>query len=252
MNTGVQDSFTLAWKIALIHRGLSPYSLLMTYDEERIPVIEHVLNQTTSLLNKNLRGQAKPSSWRRDGNLFQLGINCRWSSIIVDQSRDDGQLRETGSRTGNSIDPYGGDGDQTLRAGDRAPDAAGLRLVHATFHTKKGGYLKCRLFDVLDVASHTLFLFNSDSDRLASILEVLSDYPKGVVRMAMVIRDGEPVVLGDKQPDFILEDGEEHAYTTYDLENGCDIAIVRPDGIIGAIVKDRGGLREYLGRLFVH
>ncbi|KAK1221080.1 hypothetical protein PQX77_016127 [Marasmius sp. AFHP31] len=248
MNTGVQDSFTLAWRLALVHRGLSPPSLLATYDEERLPVITEMLNHTTSLLNKNMRGQAKPSAWRRDGNLFQLGVNCRWSSIVVDQSRGDGKLRDT--HTTNPVDCYGG-GDDTLRAGDRAPDVAGLNLVHATqLIRKERGDSETRLFDIMDVSCHTVVLFSSDSDRLASVLEVVETYPKNAIRTAMLVRDGEPVVLSDKQPDFVLEDAEEYAHATYDLENGCDTVIIRPDGILGAIVKDGHGLREYFGRIY--
>ncbi|KAJ3822704.1 monooxygenase [Lentinula raphanica] len=37
MNTGVQDSFNLAWKLALVHKGLAPQSILETYSSERTP-----------------------------------------------------------------------------------------------------------------------------------------------------------------------------------------------------------------------
>ncbi|KAL0562663.1 hypothetical protein V5O48_019420, partial [Marasmius crinis-equi] len=212
LNTGVQDSFTLGWKLALVHRGFSPPSLLGTYDEERLPVITEMLDHTTTLLNKNLRGEAKPSNWRRDGNLFQLGVNCRWSSIVLDQSREDGRLRD--SHTGNPVDCYGGD-DNITRAGDRAPDAAGLGLVHGTYRIRnERGDSQTRLYDILDASAHVVVLFTSDSDRLASILEVTKTYPKNIIRTAMLVRDGEPVVFSDQQPDFVLEDTEEYAYAT--------------------------------------
>ena len=47
MNTGIQDSFNLAWKLALVQRGLASPSLLRTYTEERLPVSAELLNQTT-------------------------------------------------------------------------------------------------------------------------------------------------------------------------------------------------------------
>jgi hypothetical protein len=37
-NTCIQDAFNLAWKIAYVHRGLAPKSLLSTYTAERQPV----------------------------------------------------------------------------------------------------------------------------------------------------------------------------------------------------------------------
>ncbi|KAI5982021.1 FAD-binding monooxygenase [Pisolithus marmoratus] len=38
-NSGIQDAFNIAWKIALAYKGLSPASLLDTYTAERLPVI---------------------------------------------------------------------------------------------------------------------------------------------------------------------------------------------------------------------
>jgi 2-polyprenyl-6-methoxyphenol hydroxylase-like FAD-dependent oxidoreductase len=32
MNTGIQDAHNLAWKLALVHRGLADRSLLQSYD----------------------------------------------------------------------------------------------------------------------------------------------------------------------------------------------------------------------------
>ncbi|MEU4744213.1 FAD-dependent monooxygenase [Actinosynnema sp. NPDC023658] len=37
-STGVQDAFNLAWKLALVHRGVAGEALLDTYEDERLPV----------------------------------------------------------------------------------------------------------------------------------------------------------------------------------------------------------------------
>jgi len=47
LNTSVQDAFNLSWKIALVHRGLAPDSLLDSYEKERLPVAKNVLKSTT-------------------------------------------------------------------------------------------------------------------------------------------------------------------------------------------------------------
>jgi len=49
MNTGMQDAFNLAWKLALVVHGVAAPSLLDTYSAERSPVAEHVLAQTGRL-----------------------------------------------------------------------------------------------------------------------------------------------------------------------------------------------------------
>ncbi|KAJ3515495.1 hypothetical protein NLJ89_g1721 [Agrocybe chaxingu] len=55
MNTGIQDSFNLGWKLALVAKQLAPPSLLDTYSEERLPVVAEMLNITTSLLKKTIK-----------------------------------------------------------------------------------------------------------------------------------------------------------------------------------------------------
>lgn len=48
MNTGIQDAHNLAWKIASFVKGISPPSILHTYETERMPVlsfprVKHIL-----------------------------------------------------------------------------------------------------------------------------------------------------------------------------------------------------------------
>ena len=46
MNTGIQDAFNLAWKLALVHKGKAPIDLLDTYDLERRNVAKTLLKAT--------------------------------------------------------------------------------------------------------------------------------------------------------------------------------------------------------------
>ncbi|MDQ0945618.1 FAD-dependent monooxygenase [Streptomyces sp. V1I1] len=46
MNTGIQDSLNLGWKLALVCRGAAPDALLDTYESERAPVGRNVLRFT--------------------------------------------------------------------------------------------------------------------------------------------------------------------------------------------------------------
>jgi 2-polyprenyl-6-methoxyphenol hydroxylase-like FAD-dependent oxidoreductase len=46
MNTGLQDAYNLAWKLALVIKGDAQPSLLDSYQDERHPVISKVVNQT--------------------------------------------------------------------------------------------------------------------------------------------------------------------------------------------------------------
>jgi 2-polyprenyl-6-methoxyphenol hydroxylase-like FAD-dependent oxidoreductase len=46
MNTGLQDAYNLAWKLALVVKGRAGAALLNSYEEERIPVARRLLNTT--------------------------------------------------------------------------------------------------------------------------------------------------------------------------------------------------------------
>ena len=46
MNTGLQDAYNLAWKLALVVNGRADAALLDTYEEERIPVAQRLLGTT--------------------------------------------------------------------------------------------------------------------------------------------------------------------------------------------------------------
>jgi hypothetical protein len=46
MNTGIQDGYNLAWKLALVIRGRADKRLLETYNEERLENAKHLLKTT--------------------------------------------------------------------------------------------------------------------------------------------------------------------------------------------------------------
>ncbi len=46
MNTGLQDAYNLAWKLALVVKGQADAALLDSYEEERVPVARRLLNTT--------------------------------------------------------------------------------------------------------------------------------------------------------------------------------------------------------------
>jgi 2-polyprenyl-6-methoxyphenol hydroxylase-like FAD-dependent oxidoreductase len=95
LNTSLQDSYNLAWKLAAVLNG-APETLLATYEEERRPIAAQMLGLATSLLEA-----AKQGSRRRGREVHQLDIGYPGSSLALEApERRDGML-----------------------AGDRAPDA---------------------------------------------------------------------------------------------------------------------------------
>jgi len=59
MNTGIQDAFNLAWKIAMVERDYSSKKILNSYEDERKPIAQTVIKSTshaTRLLTSDIPG----------------------------------------------------------------------------------------------------------------------------------------------------------------------------------------------------
>ena len=244
MNTGIQDSFNLGWKLAHVIKGLSPPSLLETYTEERIPVVAEMLDPTSKILKATIDKPSNEAGWKRTGNLNQLGVNYRWSSIVVDQSTD--SVTGPGGREAHSA--YDVEAGRLLHAGDRAPDAPGL--VKVNFDNQKSSE-STRLFKLLSPTYHTVLIFAEVADVHATLQAVIARFPKELVRAIVLLRAGTTNTIHDVACD-IFEDRDGYAYDAYkgaEGENG--IVIIRPDGVTGAIVKDLDWVERYFKTIFV-
>jgi hypothetical protein len=49
---------------------------------------------------------------------------------------------------------------------------------------------------------------------------------------------------------MILEDTQGHAHASYHFDGGCDVAIVRPDGVLGAVLRSGEAVERYFERIF--
>ena len=247
MNTGIQDSFNLGWKLAHVVKGLSPPSLLDTYTEERIPVVAEMLDLTTKILKATIEKPSNEAGWKRTGNLNQLGVNYRWSSIVVDQNTDSA----TGPNGRETHSAYDVEAGGLLRAGDRAPDASGLVKVNNLDNQNKSSE-STRLFKLLSPTYHTVLVFAEAADDFHATLQaVIARFPKEIVRVVVLLRAGTTDMIQDVACD-VYEDRDGHAYDAYKGAEGVNgIVVIRPDGVTGAIVKDVDWLERYFRTIFV-
>ncbi|KAH7877009.1 FAD binding domain-containing protein [Lentinula edodes] len=243
-NSGVQDSFNLGWKLALVLKGLSPPSLLNTYTEERLPVIAAMLGKSTNLLNQ---GKDKPaadeSKWKRGTEFKQLGVNYRGSSTLIDETAD---LTKDLIRS----DSYSLASDGVIHAGDRAPQAPDLEDLHANRTLTS-------LFDIFGPDHHTVLIFSSVRFKGEEITSGLSGYSKGLFKIVLILpafSESESIASVKQSSgfDLVLRDASGHAYKGYPtLPGPCTVIVVRPDGVIGAIVRGIDGLLQYVNGVFV-
>ncbi|EKM55694.1 uncharacterized protein PHACADRAFT_94045, partial [Phanerochaete carnosa HHB-10118-sp] len=227
MNSSIQDAFNLGWKLALVVKGHAPPALLPSYEIERIPVISAMLEITTDLFNRTF-GQI----WFRGRKLYQLDVNYRWSTIVLDERFAGGESTRVA---------YGEPG-QDVRAGDRAPDAP----------VSVGG-TDTRLFDIFSPAHHTVLLFGV-SEKEAEMLGVARTLPSDLVKILLVSSPGEVHVAANDVSSIVVEDKDGHGRRGYGLEGQADsvAVVVRPDGMIGAFATSAKGLERYFSLVFTH
>jgi 2-polyprenyl-6-methoxyphenol hydroxylase-like FAD-dependent oxidoreductase len=76
MNTGLQDAYNLSWKLALVVAGKAQASLLDTYEAERLPVAQRLLNTTDRAFRVVVS-----DSWL--AGLFRTQIMARIAALVL-------------------------------------------------------------------------------------------------------------------------------------------------------------------------
>ncbi|MDF6017362.1 FAD-dependent oxidoreductase [Streptomyces sp. JH34] len=110
LNTGVQDAYNLAWKLALVVRGHAPDTLLDSYSDERVPIGRALLGSTRKAtwlvqLKNSAAGIALPVVFalvRRCGPLrgrIERGIIGTMSALALDYTDSPLTVPDTRPRT---------------------------------------------------------------------------------------------------------------------------------------------------------
>lgn len=182
-------------------------------------------------------GEKDNSAWKRPKYLHMLGINCRWSDIVVDEQPSLGTKEELEENAYGSEDP------QVVRAGDRAPDAPGLVGADGT---------KTAFFDLFSPAKHTALLFVSDPQEAKNILACVKTLPAETFQVASILPQGSTNVGEFPSGSLTFVDEEGYGYVNYPpSRNGYPVVIVRPDGTVGAVVKGVEGVERYVKGVFI-
>jgi 2-polyprenyl-6-methoxyphenol hydroxylase-like FAD-dependent oxidoreductase len=156
LNTGVQDSYNLGWKIAGALRG-APGALLDSYEAERRPIAARMLGMTSALEAQSFTMKGLPTD--RDESMLQLTLNYR-DSVLA---------REERAASGRVV------------AGDRIPDATGL-----IWNDKP-----VRLFDVLRGPRATVLAVGKGWGEALAALR--ARFPEPQLALVPIRPDGEVV-----------------------------------------------------------
>jgi 2-polyprenyl-6-methoxyphenol hydroxylase-like FAD-dependent oxidoreductase len=243
MNTGIQDAYNLAWKLALVVEGRAPDSFLDSYHEERYPVGQRLLRTTDRIFNVAATHNPLLISLR---NLLLPRI-LPW--LLGERSRRARAFRfisQLGIKYPDSpiVGEELGGTDRAFRrgpaAGHRAPDGP-LRLA--------ADGRQVSLFSRLRGIPHHLLLFagrDPVAEVPASAGELLAGYEGMIESHLIVARESTQTEV----PVYVDESGLVHE--RYGLE-GAGCYLIRPDGYVAfrAQVPDLWPIRAYLRKVLL-
>jgi hypothetical protein len=218
MNTGIQDAYNLAWKLALVLQGAAPDALLDSYEAERRPVGAEVVARTRAASEGYGRERGGKPDRLAD---TQILISYRGSDWVRDDARD--------------LDPA------VPGAGDRAPDAGGLR--------RHGVGFPLRLFDVLRGTEHVLIAYlpsaPAGTTKLAAFTAQLEARVGNRVRVVVVTA---AQAVQEQAGVAVYRDGQSEFAAAYGAQAAS--FLVRPDGYVGWRGRswDDEGLIAYLAK----
>lgn len=213
MNTGIQDAYNLGWKLAAVLQGADT-TLLHTYDEERRPIAQAVLEDSSKKI-KSVTATVTASeslsqslSTISDDLTSGLPISYRSSSL-------------TRSFTGKNA--------PLLLPGDRAPNADMLQSKES-FGS---------IFDLLRGTHWTVLAFVNHTD--PSVLENLSH---DQVRLYCILPSDT------ERTDQII-DKAGNAYRIYNILNE-ELLFIRPDGYIAlrTSIEESTSILQYLNSIY--
>jgi 2-polyprenyl-6-methoxyphenol hydroxylase-like FAD-dependent oxidoreductase len=239
MNTGMQDAFNLAWKLALVTGGAARPALLDSYDAERRPVAASTLTGTdlatkvVTLRNPVAREiRDRLAGFLSTLEVVQKRVMAQASEVaveyrespIVDEYRAPVARATVGKRVGEGPTlgdwmDFGG----APRPGDRAPDVSidGATTLHSLLrHTKS-----------------TLLLFDGRAPtpegyaNLADIARrVRERWAAHVEPIVVLPRADRPVELPPGER--VLFDATKALHKHYGAGSEC-LYLIRPDGYVG-------------------
>ena len=216
MNTGIQDGYNLAWKIALVIRGKANEKLLETYNEERLENAKHLLQTTDRLF-----GFAAGTDWLMNflrlyvlppiaTHIFRLDAVRKFVFPLVSQIGINYRH--------SSLSSHAGDENFEVKAGDRLP----YFLIDDR-----------NVFDLVRAPKFHLLVFSSEPGKWDGLSKELENHYYEELDINQVV---------------LLPEVEEIFGTNKDF---C--VLLRPDNHVGAISLDISSsiLKQYTNKVIV-
>ncbi len=221
MNTGIQDAYNLAWKLALVING-APETLLDSYEAERLPVGRKVLQQTD--VNHRLRVSGSVlADILMDRVVVPLLRVPAILDVVGDFVLNRGSQLDVNYRA-SSLSEHTGSFRKGPKPGDRAPDG---QLLDPSGRPTS-------LFAKFRTPDFRLLIFQgrrhaADTKALAAIGGRVHAATDGLVRPLVITADD---TTGPDDDVTVLNDPKQRTHGSYGASTPS-LYLIRPDGYIG-------------------
>jgi 2-polyprenyl-6-methoxyphenol hydroxylase-like FAD-dependent oxidoreductase len=218
MNTGMQDSHNLGWKLALVATGAAPQTLLDSYEAERRPVAQAI---AASGDDAEARAERRDAAARQALIQFLANPQGRRLAAIAEAEIAFGYDRSPIVDDVLSVPPAAMGSTQIgFRVGDAAPLEG------------RNGIL--RLHELIATPGHTLLLMLGAAEPAAiegalALARTVTQRYRPHVTGYVVIRN---TVAAETLPDMLLRDPTGALHTRLGADRPC-LCLVRPDSHLG-------------------
>ncbi|KAI4693612.1 uncharacterized protein J4E84_002185 [Alternaria hordeiaustralica] len=254
MNTGMHDAVNLGWKLSLVLQGLANPDLLHSYEAERLPNVQRLINYDKDI--SRLMTMQLPEGWTGDPNADPnevLGVvmaeAATFSSGLGIYYEPDSYLNLTQSSSVSSVQP-----------GQRAPDVtlqkpATFEATRLQNETPNTATFHIALF--AGEVSRTKHALASFTAAMSALHWLSDDVP--VSCLSIIAGPGGPSAyetLGGMPFGRVFYDADCSAHMRYGVatEKGA-VVVLRPDGWVGTVVELNGDagykLETYFARFLL-
>ncbi|HYK08247.1 MAG TPA: FAD-dependent monooxygenase [Candidatus Eisenbacteria bacterium] len=167
MNTGLQDAYNLAWKIAFVHKDLAKEALLETFNEDRMPFAKKLVETTDRAFNFVVAGG-------KIGAFFRTHIAPKVIKFVISKKISREFVFRTVSQIGISYHSSSLSKNASFGNFPKSAPLPGDRLPFITFEQDKN------IQDEIKITHMQLLLFTGKSEEMNDIEQVIEKYSKAI------------------------------------------------------------------------
>lgn len=220
MNTGLQDSYNLAWKLAIVIKNQAHKKILASYNNERQKVVTGIVNETDLIFKNAIQKNSLIINLRN----FIAPVVFKQSWLIKSVSQNISQLKINYCHASSVKNNW--NGFKGIKAGKRLPDCI--------LYKPSKKITKIHLHDLWLQSEFSVLIFAGKNQNNYQFVEKIGqsifDNFGHLAKVSMILGD-VPAFEPKWKHDYFI-DPEYLCHDIFGADESC-IYIIRPDGYIG-------------------